>query len=185
MLPPVPVTSRPHHEGFSDSDDLLDAVFAILSENEDEPDAIEVESYEELQSHAPWVLSIEDDDDVVAALEFRLNTIGIELVRAAQGREGYRRAFMEAPHAILLDYELPNGNGDYVLRRLKESRATSDIPVIVLTGRREGAIQRQMLSLGAAAFLNKPFEWSELRRHLSDYLDNPEVRRAVMAADAC
>lgn len=115
----------------------------------------------------PWILSIEDDEDVVLALRLRLQEMGIDVVNIAEGRSGYFKAFDSPPNAIILDYELPEGNGDYVLRRLKESPVTSSIPVIVLTGRREGYIQRQMQSLGADAFLTKPFKWELLRDTLS------------------
>ncbi|QDU57325.1 response regulator [Aeoliella mucimassa] len=183
ILPPIelesPLPPKEKTKRASENSDLLDAVFAILAEPDTQETEAGIGSEGDEPEAQPWVLSIEDDDDVVAALRMRLDSVGIELVRACEGREGYRRAFMEAPTAILLDYELPNGNGDYVLRRLKESQATRDIPVITLTGRREGAIERQMRSLGTAAFLTKPFEWSELRRHLSDYLDIPETSHHV------
>ena len=70
-----------------------------------------------------------------------------------------------------LDYELPEGNGDYVLRRLKESPATHDIPVIVLTGRHERSVERRMRRLGASEFLTKPFDWQRLRSALKIHLD--------------
>lgn len=152
--------------------ELLDTVFALLSAEEGdsllgEDNAEKVER----RSDQPWVLSIEDDDDVALALRLRLKGHGIQVVRASAGKEGYRRAFMDKPRAILLDYELPQGNGDYVLRRLKESPTTADIPVIVLTGRKESSVERQMRGLGASEFLTKPFDWERLRAALDTHLD--------------
>lgn len=151
--------------------DLIDSVFAVLGVEEGDclSQADVAESSDD--TDGPWVLSIEDDDDVALALQIRLREQGLRLVRASAGREGYRKAFTEAPRAILLDYELPQGNGDYVLRRLKENPVTCEIPVIVLTGRREGYIERQMRSLGAAEFLNKPIEWNRLRSALNVQLE--------------
>ncbi len=116
----------------------------------------------------------EDDDDFALALRLRLQEFGVQVVRATAGAEGYRRAVMDAPAAILLDYELPEGNGDYVLRRLQESPMTRHIPVIALTGRREATIERQRRSLGVSEFLTKPFDWKRLRAALEVHL--PETQ---------
>lgn len=150
------------------SDDLIDSVFAVIGVEDD--GAFESDTHAPREDR-PWVLSIEDDDDVATALKLRLESHGVRLIRATAGCEGYRKAFFSAPSAILLDYELPNGNGDYVLRRLKETPAVADVPVVVLTGRREASIERQMRGLGAAEFLTKPFNWSDLREALDRHLD--------------
>ena len=151
--------------------ELMDTVFAILGAESDNSFASPGES--DQLSEEPWVLSIEDDDDIALALRLRLQEVGVQVIRASAGGEGYRRAFLDAPRAILLDYELPGGNGDYVLRRLKENPATRDIPVIVLTGRRESSIERQMRNLGASEFLTKPFDWRRLREVLEVHLQKP------------
>ena len=57
---------------------------------------------------------------------------------------------------------MSEGNGDYVLRRLKENVHTRRIPVIVLTGQRGKALERRMANLGASCFFNKPVVWEEL-----------------------
>ena len=151
--------------------DVMDAVFAVLGVEDGESLVNEEPEGEESLSEQPWVLSIEDDDDVALALRLRLQEYGVRVIRAEQGMEGYRRAFLDGPRAIILDYELPQGNGDYVLRRLKESPATRDIPVIVLTGRKEASIERQMRALGASEFLTKPFDWQRLRKALDISID--------------
>jgi DNA-binding response OmpR family regulator len=116
------------------------------------------------------VLCIEDDRDFSSALKRRLEARGVDVQQAFSGMEGYRTAFTSPAQAILLDYEMPDGNGDYVLRRLKENPVTHDIPVIALTGRRDKALERKMTGLGVSRILNKPLDWdtlwSELRPHL-------------------
>jgi len=150
-----------------DSVEILDRVFAILGvESSDSPI---VDPPGEIHGEkSPWVLTIEDDEDVALALKMRLKEVGIVSVHAMEGTAGYRSAFMSAPSAIILDYELPRGNGDYVLRRLKESSVTADIPVIVLTGRKEAYIERQMRGMGANAFFTKPFHWKQIQETLEN-----------------
>jgi DNA-binding response OmpR family regulator len=151
---------------------LLDAVFAALGEGDEESpshsEAIRV----------PWVLSIDDDSALADGLGLRLKEYGVELLRAAEGMEGYRRAFTSPADVILLDYELPNGNGDYVLGRLKDNPVTNEIPVIVLTGRRDKTIERKMYSLGAVSFMTKPYCWPNLWQEIRRYLPAPATTPA-------
>jgi DNA-binding response OmpR family regulator len=150
---------------------LIDTVFAVLGvETGDSLFGDDLNNGEKRSDH-PWVLTIDDDDDIALALRLRLKEYGVQVLRAAEGMEGYRRAFMEVPQAIILDYELPQCNGAYVLRRLKESPVTRNIPVIVLTGHRETSIERQMWELGANEYLTKPLDWNRLRAALQVFLD--------------
>jgi DNA-binding response OmpR family regulator len=143
---------------------LMDAVFAALGGADEEP------PYVPRENRVPWVLSIDDDAALAEGLRLRLQEHGVGLLRAAEGVEGYRRAFMSPADVILLDYELPNGNGDYVLGRLKDNPVTNEIPVIVLTGRHDKTIERKMYSLGADCFMTKPYSWSELWQEIRKYL---------------
>ena len=85
--------------------------------------------------------------------------------------EGYRLAFTSQASAILLDFNMPNGQGDYVLGRLKDNPVTRDIPVVVITGMRDKMLERRMLAMGATAFFVKPVSFDVLREHLSKYID--------------
>ncbi|TWT74518.1 Transcriptional regulatory protein CusR [Posidoniimonas polymericola] len=161
LLPPIVVgTPRGEQPEEASKVNLIDAAFEMLSPGRESDGIPQTESTEDPR---PWILSIEDDEDVFWSISCRMEELGLDVRRAVAGRDGYRRAFFDTPSLILLDYELPDGNGDYVLRRLKESPATASIPVIVLTGRREPTIEHQMRRLGADEFLNKPYEWEQLR----------------------
>ncbi len=150
---------------------LIDAIFAVLGVETGDCLFGDDPSDGKKLSNQPWILSIDDDDDIALALRLRLTEFGAQVMRAADGMSGYRRAFMEVPRAIILDYELPQYNGDHVLRRLKESPVTRNIPVIVLTGHKEIGIERKMWELGASEFLTKPLDWNRLRSALQVFLD--------------
>jgi DNA-binding response OmpR family regulator len=150
--------------------DLIDAVFSVLGVETGDRLFGDDFSDRKKRSDQPWILSIDDDDDIALALRLRLKEYGAQVIRAADGMEGYRRAFTEVPRAIILDYELPGCNGDDVLRRLKESPVTRSIPVIVLTGHRETSIERRMWELGASEYLTKPLNWNRLRGALQVFL---------------
>lgn len=162
MLPPASKDGAP-----SDALTMLDRLFAVLGTEALDSPIVDLNAKEANQK-GPWVLTIEDDEDVALALRLRLKELGILSMHAMEGTSGYRNAFMSAPSAILLDYELPEGDGAYVLRRLKETPSTAHIPVIVLTGRKEGYIRRQMLTMGANAFFTKPFHWKQIQEALEN-----------------
>lgn len=146
--------------------DLLDNVFRLLGK---EPDSAPAGPTSEVIG-PPWVLHIEDDEEFSTAIKLRLEAHGVAVVRANSGVRGYTTAFTQAADAILLDFEMPGAEGDYVLRRLKDNPVTQDIPVIVLTGRHDRALARQMLNLGAERYFTKPVAFedllTELRRHI-------------------
>ena len=149
--------------------ELMDRVSAALGSDEGFVDDND-DNRPEKEISRPWVLCIDDDSDFSFALQQRLNEHGVDVLRAFAGMEGYRYAVTSQARAIVLDYKMPDGNGDYVLRRLKESSATRDIPVIVLTGHRENPLERKMYSLGAASVLSKPYDWPQLWGILKEHL---------------
>ena len=104
---------------------------------------------------APGVLCVDDDPAWLESLTLRLRQHGVEVRQATAGMEGYREAFCNPARAILIDYEMPDGNGEYLLRRLKENPVTKDIPVIVVTGHRNTALQRRLYNMVAAALFDQ------------------------------
>jgi len=125
----------------------------------------------------PWILCIDDDIEFSLMLKLRLEEHGVNVLRAFAGTEGYRYALISEARAIILDYEMNGGNGEYTLRRLKDNPLTVNVPVIVLTGQRDKALQRRMYNLGAACFLSKPVEWPQLWTALSGYVGEREPQQ--------
>ena len=101
-------------------------------------------------SPRPRVLYVEDDRDESNALRMRLESLGLEVIQAFDGMEGYRLAVAKEPNVILCDFVMPEGGGDYVLRRFRENPVTENIPVIFLTGRQGSDLKRRLSGQGAA-----------------------------------
>jgi len=132
------------------------------------------------ESSPPQVLVIDDDLDIGRALKIKLGAYGIEVLHAANGMQGFWIALKQIPDAIILDFNMPEGRGDYVLGRLKSHSLTKDIPVIILTGRTRGGrtdfgLQRELLGMGAVKFLTKPLDFEALLEKLSAYLPAPST----------
>jgi two-component system response regulator RegX3 len=105
------------------------------------------------------ILLIEDENAISERLSEALEREGFDVktaATAARGRE-LHRAF--APHLVLLDVMLPDGDGKDVLRDI---RATSRTPVIMVTARGEELERVLGLELGADDYVTKPFSAAEL-----------------------
>ncbi len=108
------------------------------------------------------ILIVDDDPELRMALKLRLRANQYETVSACDGYSAIALAQKERPNLIILDLGLPAGNGYSVLKRLQESDALSNIPVIVLTARDPAGNEARSLDAGAAAFFQKPADNNEL-----------------------
>jgi CheY-like chemotaxis protein len=100
------------------------------------------------------VLLVEDSKFLRLANERVLTKAGYKVTVAPDGEEALRVALKELPDVILLDMMLPKLSGPDVLRKLKESPATSSIPVIVLTSLSQKN-EEKLMQEGAAAYFEK------------------------------
>jgi len=104
-------------------------------------------------------LLVEDDARLAALTRDYLESHGIVVELASDGRRGLAEALARRHDVVLLDLMLPEKHGLEVCREL---RARSDVPIIVLTARGEEADRVMGLELGADDYLAKPFSPREL-----------------------
>jgi DNA-binding response OmpR family regulator len=114
----------------------------------------------------PRILCIDDDPGISDALSLRLDRYGIDVVPAFQGMEGFWKALDARPDAVICDLVMPGGEGNHVVSRLKSHALTQDVPILILTGHKNPAVKRQMLSVGVSAYLTKPLVFADLLRAL-------------------
>ena len=117
------------------------------------------------------VLVVDDDQLLLRLLEINLNKVGCEVLKALDGPTALRIAAEEAPSLILLDLMMPRMDGWEVMRQLKESENTRDIPVIFVTGKVDIGTRSRILEMGADDFVAKPFDVIELRKTIRALLD--------------
>jgi len=105
------------------------------------------------------VLIIDDDADIRSIVRLSLSRLGgMEVVEAASGAEGVRKAQDEKPDGILLDMMMPAMDGSATLAALRAQPATATTPVIFLTAKAMRAEIERLRALGAAGVLIKPFD---------------------------
>jgi len=124
------------------------------------------------------ILVVEDDKFLRQILVTKIKKEGYSVIEAVTGEEGVAKVVEEKPHIVMLDLVLPGIGGFDVLAKIKGDRATSDIPVIILSnlGSRED-IDRAM-SLGAREFMVKAHHSpQEIIEHIQKTLEEAYLTR--------
>lgn len=108
---------------------------------------------------AATILIVEDEEHIATSLAGVLTDEGYNVFTAGTLKEGLVEAATRSPDLVVLDLALPDGDGLVIL---KEIRAYSMLPVIVLSARINEEQKVQALDMGADDYLTKPFGISEL-----------------------
>jgi DNA-binding response OmpR family regulator len=115
---------------------------------------------------------VADDDKVhVHLLTNLLKKRGFGVTIAYDGLQAWSTALRMKPDAILLDIHMPAGTGFEVLRKLKSSTKTSQIPVIVVSGSVNADEVVTIEMLGADEFVRKPADLDHLFERLRAVLN--------------
>ena len=118
------------------------------------------------------ILFIEDEAALQEAFGGFLRQAGYEVINALDGEIGLRLAEAEKPDLILLDLVLPKYNGFEVLEKLKASKKTKNIPVIVLTNMEKMEDVDKAIELGAKTYLVKTqYELGEVIEKIKKLID--------------
>lgn len=108
------------------------------------------------------VLVVEDERDIAALVAYHLTKEGYRVRTAEGGHEALAAVSSERPDLIILDLMLPGLSGYEVLAEMRRSRDLVQVPIIILTARREEPDRIKGLELGADDYLTKPFSPREL-----------------------
>lgn len=117
------------------------------------------------------VLLVDDEPLVRETMRSMLESFGFTVLAAADGGDALRQAVAHDGElrCVLLDFSMPDMNGDEVLRKLREIDA--DVPVIVLSGFSDHSMETTFVGLSVSAFVQKPFRMAELMTELRSALD--------------
>ena len=116
------------------------------------------------------ILICDDEKDIVSALRIYLESEGMNVTSASNGREAVE--IMQSPagenmHLILLDVMMPEMDG---ISAMAEIRRTSNVPIIMLTAKSEDADKVIGLTVGADDYVTKPFNPVELMARVKSQL---------------
>ncbi len=116
------------------------------------------------------VLVVDDEQDILDLVRFRLEHDGYRVITASDGEAGLSLARAERPDLCVLDVMMPKVGGFEVLAQLRQDPATAAMRVIMLTARGQDADVDRGFELGAQDYMTKPFSPKELRRRVNAQL---------------
>ncbi len=116
------------------------------------------------------VLIVDDELNIVTALEFLLQKSGYEVMTAQNGDEALQRVESFAPDLVLLDVMMPRISGYEVCRRMRERADWKHIKIIMLSAKGREAEVSKGVSLGADLYVTKPFSNNELVGKIGELL---------------
>ncbi|TCC40811.1 response regulator [Kribbella speibonae] len=121
------------------------------------------------------VLVVDDEPQIVRALQINLKARGYEVHLAGTGTSALKVAAQHPPELVILDLGLPDFDGVDVIRGL---RGWTDAPILVLSGRTDQTDKVEALDAGADDYVTKPFGIDELLARMRAVL-----RRSNLAQD--
>ncbi|WP_172147837.1 response regulator [Pseudomonas tumuqii] len=141
-----------------------------------------------MRTTQPSVLVIDDEAQIRKFLRISLSAQGYRVLEGGNGRDGLAQAALGKPDLVVLDLGLPDMDGQAVLREL---RAWSQVPVMVLSVRASESEKVLALDGGANDYVTKPFGIQEflarvralLRQATGDSRQDVVVRSGALAVD--
>lgn len=115
----------------------------------------------------PQVLIVDDDREIVAAIEKNLEAEGYGVLKAYDGLQALELMMQEKVHLILLDIMMPGLDGLSATMRIREKK---NIPIILLSAKSEESDKVLGLTMGADDYITKPFSPSELMARVKSQL---------------
>lgn len=108
------------------------------------------------------VLLIEDEPNIIEAISYLLSRDGWTVHTHSNGETAMDKVMQSVPELIILDVMLPGRSGYDILRDLRATPETADVPVMMLTARGQARDRELAASLGATQFMTKPFSNAEV-----------------------
>jgi DNA-binding response OmpR family regulator len=124
----------------------------------------------------PRILIIEDQPDLLEMMAFVLADASCEVQTAQCGNEGMQLARHPGIDLVVLDIDLPDISGFEICRRLKDDNLVSRVPVIFITGRCCEESRRRGFALGAADYIEKPFDISHFVRRILFHVESTRAK---------
>ncbi|MBP3504984.1 MAG: response regulator [Lachnospiraceae bacterium] len=131
------------------------------------------------------ILIIDDDSSVLNTLRYYLTGVG-NVTTVSNGRQALQQARMQPFDVILLDIEMPVMNGFQTLDQLRNLEECINIPVIMITGKRDKYSVMNSISMGIDGYLLKPIHKDELIQKITEVYQKKQQhnnKKTILAID--
>jgi PAS domain S-box-containing protein len=127
----------------------------------------------------PKILVVDDDKFQIDLIQRILKKNQYHVVGYTNSSEALRKTSDLAPDLILLDLVMPDIDGFELCRRLKADEKTHDIPIIILTSRKNQETESRVFELGAVDYITKPYNPITVNARIRNQLDLKQHRDAL------
>jgi CheY-like chemotaxis protein len=119
------------------------------------------------------ILVVDDSADNVAVISLDLQQQGYRVVTASNGEDAVNVAAQTLPNLILMDINLPTLDGLGATRRIRETDALREVPVVAITAFGTEGFQRAAYDAGVAGYLTKPLDFDRMHLLIARLLSPP------------
>jgi len=118
----------------------------------------------------PRILIVDDEPNIVLALELLMKREGYEIRTVGDGERAVEAAETFRPDLILLDVMMPRMDGFEVCQRIRADASLKDISIVMLTAKGREVEKEKGLALGADLYITKPFSTREVVHKVKEML---------------
>lgn len=156
----------------SDSDTVHD----MVEEEQQEADDLLEEEQDDMDNSLPSLLLVEDNKDLCNMLKLQLDD-KFNVYIANNGVEGLKKVHLYHPDIVVTDQMMPEMDGMEMLQRIRKDFQISHIPVIILTAKNNDEAKTKAITLGANAYITKPFSKDYLLARIEQLLSERKLFR--------
>jgi DNA-binding response OmpR family regulator len=119
-----------------------------------------------MSTKKPVILIADDDPEILTMLGIRLSKKGYQVLEAVDGNQTINLARKHHPDLVLLDVMMPGKNGWEVAKELRSDEQFGNLGIVMLTAIGEKVNEMTSPLYGADAYVDKPFDFSELEEKI-------------------
>jgi len=116
------------------------------------------------------ILVVEDNEANMYLIRFILRKGGYEVIEARSGEEGVELAIKEKPELVIMDIQLPGIDGLEATKRIRESEANEEFPIVALTSYTMVGDKEKALKVGCTGYIEKPINPETFMAEIEKYL---------------
>ena len=120
------------------------------------------------------ILIVDDEPNIVLSVEFLMKREGYEVVTANDGQAALDMLPGTRPDLMILDVMMPRKNGFEVCNEVRANPDTAGLPILMLIAKGREAEVKKGLSLGANAYITKPFSTHDLVAKVNELLQTKD-----------
>jgi len=122
------------------------------------------------------ILIVDDEEYIVTSLEYVMKSAGYEVVVAYDGEQAIEKVKETAPDLLILDVMMPKLDGFEVCEKIRANPLWESIRIIMLTAKGRDSERDKGISLGADAYMTKPFSTRDILKRVTELLGDTDTQ---------